>query len=134
MVRYFHQGSKLSVLFYSTTRNEAFHNQLKGFFRNVFQQTGRNAQMICKVATFAKLVVGVMARETTTSQQHEHQLLQVVAQTWTSCGIVVNPRLAQRAVANASVNVELLPPGVNLPRKRPASRDTRAVKKRPAMA
>ena len=34
---------------YGTTRNEAAHNQLKSYFRNVILQTGRNAQMIAAV-------------------------------------------------------------------------------------
>eukprot|EP00973_Karenia_brevis_P062558 8697936-Karenia_brevis.AAC.1 len=41
-----------------TTRNEALHNQLKGFWRNVMHQTARNAKVICSVATLAKLCAG----------------------------------------------------------------------------
>eukprot|EP00973_Karenia_brevis_P040920 5662360-Karenia_brevis.AAC.1 len=41
---------------YGTTKNEAFHAQLKSYFRNVMIQTRRNAKAVCQIATLAKLI------------------------------------------------------------------------------
>ena len=35
---------------YGTTRNEAFHRQLKSFFRNIMHQSARNARIVCDIA------------------------------------------------------------------------------------
>ena len=54
---------------YGATRNEAFHKQPKGFFRNVIFQTGRHAKGFAAVATLAKLVAGGMGCDLT--RHHE---------------------------------------------------------------
>jgi hypothetical protein len=45
-----------------TTHNEAYHLELKSFFRNVMHQTKEHAQLICKVATLSKLIALVMSK------------------------------------------------------------------------
>ena len=54
---------------YGTTRNEAFHRELKGFFANVRCVRIRRAQLIGEIVTLAKLVAGAMVRTRTTSKK-----------------------------------------------------------------
>ena len=41
-----------------TLRNEAYHRHLEAMWRNVMQQTGRNADRVADIATLTQLVVG----------------------------------------------------------------------------
>jgi hypothetical protein len=66
-------------LTYGTTRNEAFHRQLRSFFRNIIYQSGRNAHMVASIATVAKLLAGYMDRPETTVDIDEAALLKTVA-------------------------------------------------------
>jgi hypothetical protein len=50
------------AVMYGTTRNEAFHAELKAFFRNIVKQTKRNAEHVASVVTLVKLVAGGMQR------------------------------------------------------------------------
>ena len=43
---------------YGTTRKETFHEELKGFFRNVMAQLGRRAVLLGEIATTVKLLSG----------------------------------------------------------------------------
>ena len=64
---------------YGTTQNEAFHQKLKGFFRNVMIQTRRNAKAICQVTTLAKLIGGSLAKSEMITSREEHELLRTAS-------------------------------------------------------
>ena len=64
---------------YGTTRNEAFHEQLEAFWRNVVQQTGRNVHVVAGVATLAKLLAGQLQAKNYTIGHREHELLRTAS-------------------------------------------------------
>ena len=67
---------------YGTTRNEAFHRQLKSYFRNVMRQTRRNAQVVCEIATLGKAIAGKMDKAEVIHDLEEHDLLRFALSVW----------------------------------------------------
>jgi hypothetical protein len=95
-------------LMYGTTRNEAFHKQLKSFFRNVIFQTGRHAEGVAAVATMAKLVSGAMECDPT--KKHAEQDLLTMASTFLRANpMCVVPRLDHRTKPNPEAELDTLP-------------------------
>ena len=60
---------------HGTTHNEAFHRELKSFYRNVMTQSKSHAILVAKVVTFAKLVSSVMQRGEYTTGMRQVELL-----------------------------------------------------------
>ena len=108
-------------IIFGTTRNEAFHMQLKSFFRNIYHQTGRNATLIYQVATLVKLIAGNISKCSATSVFREHQLLRSVVATMRARTEPLTPKIRCKARKNPKVDVDSLPPKAKTLRKRPAS-------------
>ena len=115
-------------IMYGTTRNEAFHLELKSFFRNIRGVRARRAQLIGEVVTVAKLLVSshVKSRMTKKRSQSAH-LHDLAMQFFASPGnLMINgPRMDVRATYNVKVNVDELPTNAKRMRKclgRPAAR------------
>jgi hypothetical protein len=106
---------------YGTTRNEAWHLGLKAFYRNVMYQTGRNAQIVAKVATLMKLVVSKIQRDTPSANLREHELLRVAVATITGSSGSISPALACTTVRNPQVDYSVLSQSAKKLRKRPAA-------------
>ena len=106
--------------FYGTTANEAFHMQFKAYFRNVFFQTGRNAKLVCKAITIAKLLVAKLKKDLPHHRAREHDLLQLAVQRFANSDAVFAPALDNRVRQNPVVDIELLPRSAKRLRKRPA--------------
>ena len=117
--RYIARNPHAQTMF-GTTGNEAFHNQLKGWFRNVFFQTARNAELVCQVATSAKLLAGTLQQCRMTSALREHESMGMSLATMAQQQIVWTPRMVCATVANPKVDQDSLPVGVKRIRKRPA--------------
>ena len=105
---------------YGTARNEAWHKELKAFFANVYYQTGRNAALVGKVATMVKLVAGMLDKEITTAHEPQHQLIHAAMIAWSRSNVELIPKVACRATPNPHVDMNALPAGVTVCRKRPA--------------
>jgi hypothetical protein len=82
--------------FYGSSANEAFHLQFKGYFRNVFHQTGRNASLVCKAVTIAKLLIAKFLHDMPGSRMREHELLQKVVQNIVTSLLHLSQRLQYR--------------------------------------
>ena len=98
---------------FGTTRNEAFHRQLKAFYRNVMHQTARHARCIANVATLAKLFAGYLRHsgKNLTRSIAECDLLRMVADhLLTETPISFDPLLSIKTVENTKVDVSVLPP------------------------
>ena len=133
---------------YGTTRNEAFHMQLKAFFRNVFIQTERNARAVSSVCTFAKLLAGWARKSLPLTERHqERELLHAALCALTQHPPKIAPKLRLERSANPQVDVDRLPSSAKVlrrrpaaaaamprPRKRPAAASDNALRKRPAAA
>ncbi len=130
---------------YGTTRNEAFHEELKGFFRNIRAVRARRAHLIGEVVTVTKLLAGATKKTRFTSKVNQADNVRAVAAALLSGE--VHPfdgadRLDARVVYNEPVDVSSLPLASFVPRKRPAARPEvarpqkrpAAVSKRPATA
>ena len=100
---------------YGTTRNEAAHNQLKSFYRNVLHQTGRNAQMVAAVCTSAKLLAGWMQRIPNLAdvRREEHEVLRYALSSIAGSppDLTVRPRMRGKTRHNPSVDENALPQG-----------------------
>ena len=110
----------IAVMF-GTTRNEAFHKQLKAFYRNVFHQTSRHAQCIANVATLAKLLAGYLQRSAgnLVRNYEEHDVLVALAKhLLAERPIPFKPRMRHAIAHNEPVDVESLPRNVKRMRKR----------------
>ena len=107
-------------LFYGTTASEAFHNQFKAFFRNVFHQTGRNARLVCRVVVLAKLLVAKLRKDNPHVHMPEHELLQLAVQNIQGSHSRFSPSFDVQRVDNPRVNVDLLPREAKRLCKRPA--------------
>ena len=107
--------------FYGTTANEGFNLQFKGYFRNIFHQTGRNAILVCKAITLAKLLVAKLRKDLPHTKLREHELLQTALQAMTQSSAEIAPRLIVRVRKNPAVNQQLLPDNVKRLRKRYAA-------------
>ena len=55
---------------YGTTSNEAFHNELKGFFRNIRTPTRRLVQILARLVTVVKLIAGSLEEQDLTRTKH----------------------------------------------------------------
>ena len=102
-----------------TTRNEAFHRQLKAFYRNVMVQSARNATVVAAIATLSQLIAGGMARAATSTKVSQSDLLRIAASVLDSQMPSFEPRL-DVTVSRTHVSVAQqadLPPGVKRPRR-----------------
>ena len=139
LLEYLMNGSRFAArnanvkIMAGTTRNEAYHQQMKYMFRNVMHQTGRNAQNVSAVATLAKLMVSYISREWPLTVKHrEHMLLLRAASMLMEKPLTFVPLLDHRAMHNPKVDMDNLPPNAKTIRKRPASMIRQRVLKRPA--
>ena len=105
-------------MMYGTTRNEAYHLQLKAFFRNVFQQSSRHARLKGQVATLAKLLAGTMGNCEFSCQHEEAKVLRSASSILLQGPLEFEPKINILTKMNPSVNVEDLPPTARCPRKR----------------
>ena len=96
-------------MMYGTTRNEAFHNQLKAFFRNVMHQTGRNAGNVCRVVTLSKLLAGAVGRSQLTRKVRETMRMSVASAMLRKSEYTFSPPLDIVVRANQKVDVDSLP-------------------------
>jgi hypothetical protein len=96
-------------LMYGTTRNEAFHKQLKSFFRNIMLQLGRNLTNISAVATIAKLVAAFSSQLDTSTTKGEAELLRAAAAHWIENPITFVPLMNHKTQPNPVVDVDTLP-------------------------
>lgn len=104
---------------YGTTSNEAFHKQVKGFFRNVQIQTARNAVNVCSVIRLAKLISGWMNKTDTVENLREHETLKkFVNIIMNTCPVKFDPKLNFKVVANDRVDKSVLPPNAKVCRVR----------------
>ena len=121
---------------YGTTRNEAFHMQLKSFWRNVMWQTSRNAKVVASLVTFAKLMVGQIQSTCYTTNKPEHELLRRAAAILMSDPLTFEPLMDLSAVPTPKADLASLPPNAKVPWKRPAQSQrttSNGVAKRPCM-
>ena len=105
---------------YGTTQNEAFHLQLKSFFRNITQQSGRNAQVVAGVATLAKLVAGHMSRAQVVREIREKDLIACVSTMLDATPPQIRPTLAHKGAQYSRVSTRqqtALPPNAKKSRK-----------------
>ena len=105
---------------YGTTKNKAFHRQLKSFFRNITQQSGRNAQVVAGVATLAKLVAGHMSRAQVVREIREKDLIACVSTMLDATPPQIQPTLAHKSAQYSRVSVRqqtALPPNAKKSRK-----------------
>jgi hypothetical protein len=116
---------------FGTLANEAFHRQLVSFFRNIYVQTGRNADRVLNIMTFVKLVGAQLQKTSRTAPLREHELMRMAANFIMSSDAKFVPRVVAKTVHNAKVDLSSLPQGVRVARKRPASSSSTA-RKRPA--
>ena len=138
-LEYLMNGSRFAArqpdidLMAGTTRNEAYHLQLKFMFRNVMHQTGRNAKIVAGVATLIKLLGGYIQKECDfTIIHHEHSLLNQVASSLMAIPMSFRPLMNHRRVDNPKVDVSSLPKNAKRMAKRRASSATTLIMKRPA--
>ena len=80
------RNPKVTML-HGTTHNEAFHLELKAFFRNVMHQTSEHAVMICKIVTLVKLIYSVMSTSCCLTQQDQSSRLRAFMKTLQSDGL-----------------------------------------------
>ena len=118
------------AMMYGTTRNEAYHQQLKTFYRNIFVQTGRNACLVAKLATTAKLLAANVSASSG-MEDREHQILNSAAESIMASNVTVRPRLRCHDVPNPVVDLTSLPKSAKTCRKRPASSQP-AMRRRPS--
>jgi len=118
------------VMPYGTTKNEATHAQLKAFWRNVFHQTSRHASIISAVATLAKLLASFMSETKSISRVQECTRLRQIAQMLLQQPLNFLPVVNRRAVIPQVPALAALPPGVKVPRKRPAALGAGGVQRR----
>ena len=115
-----------------TTRNEAYHLQLKYMWRNVVQQTGRNAEIIAGIVSVVKLLAGFIRKNSSFTIRHrEHALMHSLVTYLFANPCKFIPLMDHRAVNNPKVNVKLLPKSAKTIRKRPASAVPSQTRKRP---
>ena len=93
--RFIARNREIPVL-HGTTHNEAYHLELKAFFRNVMSQSARHARMIARIATVAKLVASAMQRADLTRQHRQVVLLKMFLKEFADRGydfdaVVVQP-------------------------------------------
>ena len=121
---------------YGTTHNEAFHSQLKPFYRNIMIETARDARTVSAVATTAKLIAGYAKYHTILTTPHEdHESLRAAAAAFVREGGAVRPKMNHEAVHHPAVDQDALPPYAKRLRKRPAAGAVSGAKrlcKRPA--
>jgi hypothetical protein len=89
---------------FGTTPNEAFHLQVKGYFRNIQVQTQRHAKAVCSVMTTARLMSGWMRSIETITELQEHERLRRVADILMSTyPIKFTPKIKCNVVGNEKV-------------------------------
>ena len=94
---------------YGTTQNEAFHSQLKSFFRNIMFQTRRNAHVIFQIVTFAKLLAGATSKASTMQEKEKHELLRAASKFLWDGPLRFTPRLDFKTELNEHVDEDNLP-------------------------
>ena len=110
------------IVQYGTTGNEAFHNQLKAWFRNVFVQTARNAILVCSVACFSKLIASTLQRCDLTREYGEHELLTLASGFLRANNIEFQPAVEIVAQDYPEVDLDALPKSAKRLRKQPGHR------------
>ena len=75
------------TMLHGTRHNEAFHMELKAFFRNVMRQTREHAVIICKMVNLVKLVCSVVSTACCLTQQDRSSRLRAFMQTLQSDGL-----------------------------------------------
>ena len=104
---------------YGTTRNEAFHQQLKSYFRNVMLQTRRHAKVVFKVATLGKVLAGTLTKiDLIHTSDKEHELLCAGAEFFKQGCMKFRPQLRLLTKVNEQVDESLLPSNAKKIRKR----------------
>lgn len=73
-------------MLHGTTHNEAYHLELKAFFRNVMRQSRQHARMVCAIATVAKLVAGYLGGAETVVEVNQVNALTAFADILRSMG------------------------------------------------
>lgn len=111
---------------YGTTKNEAFHNQLKGYFREVVHQTRRNAEYVARVATLAKLVAASVDSARLTREYYEADVLRAACRVLVSSPPTITPLLELKTVPNPKVDEAMLAAGAK--RWSKATRTTKSMK------
>ena len=94
--------------------------QFKAYFRNIFHQTGRNASLVCKCITLAKLLVAKLKHDMPHSRLRDHELLQAAVRNISNVTSAFAPALAVQVRPNPTVDESLLPANAKRLRKRPA--------------
>ena len=105
---------------YGTTSNEAFHNEIKGFFRNVRFCIGRFAKSHAQIITAAKLIYNILKRQGYTTVRSQSDLLFHLSAFFKTESVIFDPRLDLETVPNPFVNADSLPPTARRIRMRPA--------------
>ncbi len=104
---------------YGTTRHEAFHLQLKAFFRNVMFQTKRNATVVAQVATLSKLIAACIRKADLIANHFEFECLRLASVVLFSSTQPWVPKFNHGTTSDPSVDTALLPPTASRPgRKR----------------
>ena len=88
-------------------------------------QTSRRAHIVASVMTFAQLLVSMMKREAAELNLSDHQLLRTAARVLMQDPLEFSPLFNHAAVATPIVDVEAVPVGARLCRKRPAAESNR---------
>ena len=110
----------MEVIF-GTTRNEAFHKQLKSFYRNVMFQTHRNALRVADIATLAKLFAGFLLHnhEKLANTVEEHSLLERLANILIAeAPTKFAPLMSHKIIVNPAVDQSSLQQNAKRMRKR----------------
>ena len=102
---------------YGTTRNEAFHSQLKSYFRNIMIQSRRNAKVVCQIATMGKLIGGTLSSVPTIFPREEHELIRAASRFFIENPLCFRPRLNLRTKLNEAIDEDELPASAKRLRK-----------------
>ena len=98
---------------YGTTRNEAFHLQLKGFWRNIMHQTRGNAMVAASVVLIVKLLASQVAKGNYKKCIREHELLRCASASLMQQPWEFDPVMRHKTKKRPSVDIISLPASAN---------------------
>ena len=82
-----------SVKVHDTTSNEGYHNELKGFFRNIMSCSKEYAKTHAKIASEVKLIGGCLKAEEHTRAMTQTHLLHKFCALLENSPLTFNPKL-----------------------------------------
>ena len=120
------------VVPYGTTSNEAFHNELKGFFTCVLTPTQRFVRTHARVVTLIKLLSLRLKSLDLSKKSRQSALLRDFCVALEDEPARFHPLFDISVRYSANVNVDSLDDAARVVRKRPSCRSPKVVQRRPA--